>query len=157
MPESFKKELVKAISKKADILVRDKYANFVISEMLTRWNVKDMVLFKKELHGQMAGLATHKYASNVIERLIEYDHDKSYSICNELVNKTNIFSLMRSHFAVYVITKLIKYSKRSIVKRFLNLINSENILKRLNQNMRERWLEVISKAKIQLNQTYYSL
>ena len=53
-------------------LIRDQYGNYVIQHVLSAGRAGDVSAIVNTLSGNMLALSQHKFASNVVERCLEY-------------------------------------------------------------------------------------
>lgn len=63
-------------------LVQDQYGNYVIQHVLEHGKPQDKSPILAKLHGQILQLSQHKFASNVVEKCVQYadDHDRAILI-----------------------------------------------------------------------------
>lgn len=53
-------------------LLRDQYGNYVIQHVLSSGRASDISAVVRAISGHMLALSQHKFASNVVERCLEY-------------------------------------------------------------------------------------
>jgi len=109
-------------------LVQDQYGNYVIQHVLVNGHQKHkhIVLFK--LKGQFLKLSQHKFASNVVEKCVQYaSPEDRLMIVDELVAEPNaLITMMKDQYANYVIQKVLDYidpiKREDIIERIRPLI-----------------------------------
>jgi len=68
-----KEELIlEEIIRTAQALVQDQYGNYVTQHVLEHGNRKDKSAIVAKMKGQILPLSQHKFASNVIEKCVEF-------------------------------------------------------------------------------------
>lgn len=68
-------------------LVQDQYGNYVIQHVLEHGKRKDKSLVVSKIKGQVLLLSQHKFASNVVEKCVEFGTPSERSqILDEILN-----------------------------------------------------------------------
>ena len=122
-------------------LIKHPYANFVIQVVVECWNdYKEILdLFDKKYYY----LSLEKYASNVVERIIERDENILNNYIEEIINSSHIYDVMRSNFGNYVIQKAIKLSKGESKNKLV--FNAAKDVNKLNDNkLIIKWKSILS-------------
>ena len=94
-------------------LVQDQYGNYVIQHVLERGKPEDKEAIINSMRGQILAMSQHKFASNVVEKCVQYGtlHDRKW-IIEEIFGPAGsdgsaLFSMMKDQYANYVIQKII--------------------------------------------------
>ncbi len=122
-------------------LISHPYANFVIQIVVECWtDYKDILsLFDKKYYN----LSLEKYASNVVERIIEKDEEILNNYIDEIVDSNRIYEIMRSNYGNYVVQKSIKLSKEEHKKKLI--FNAAKEINKLNDNkLIIKWKSILS-------------
>lgn len=98
-------------------LVQDQYGNYVVQHVLEHGRPEDKAEIIRHLHGRIVSLSQHKFASNVIEKCVQYgSHDDRQVILEEIVSErappgTRLMPLeimMKDPYANYVVQKILE-------------------------------------------------
>lgn len=98
-------------------LVQDQYGNYVVQHVLEHGRPEDKAEIIRHLHGRIVVLSQHKFASNVIEKCVQYgSHDDRQVILEEIVSErsppgTRLMPLeimMKDPYANYVVQKILE-------------------------------------------------
>jgi hypothetical protein len=93
-------------------LVQDQYGNYVIQHVLEHGKRKDKSTVITKIKGQICQLSQHKFASNVVEKCVEYaTPQERIIILEDILNGTtkgeaNLLVMMKDQYANYVIQKI---------------------------------------------------
>ncbi len=107
-------------------LVQDQYGNYVIQHVLEHGRRKDKSTVLAKMKGQIVQLSQHKFASNVVEKCVEYGTPQErviileeilsgttkgeYVVLGDVVAdsfRPNLLIMMKDQFANYVIQKIL--------------------------------------------------
>lgn len=95
-------------------LVQDQYGNYVIQHVLVNGAKKHKAVVIQKLRNHFAKLSQHKFASNVVEKCVQYADDQNrLIIIDELIgplqDSTHLVTIMKDQFANYVVQKILDY------------------------------------------------
>eukprot|EP01114_Cavostelium_apophysatum_P015790 TRINITY_DN437_c0_g1_i1.p1 TRINITY_DN437_c0_g1~~TRINITY_DN437_c0_g1_i1.p1 ORF type:complete len:807 (-),score=226.65 TRINITY_DN437_c0_g1_i1:175-2595(-) len=95
-------------------LVQDSYGNYVIQHILEHGKRRDKSMIISKIKGQVLQLSQHKFASNVVEKCVEYGTPQErIQILEEILNGKNteqgsaLLVMMKDQYANYVIQKIL--------------------------------------------------
>ena len=118
-------------------LCQDQYGNYVIQHVLETRKGKNCPKFFEALKGKIFEMSIHKFASNVIEKCLNFGtKEQRDGIINEIISiddsvHNSLLGLVKDKFGNYVVQKMIEYSdqekKEVIIKR---IISSQALKKR---------------------------
>ena len=104
--------LKRIISEHCLTLVQNPYGNYAIQVVIDNWNKNDVLDIISALYGYMSLLATMKYSSNVIEKLIKFSEEVlSMFIKETCVDNGTIGKVVKDSFGNYVVQTALKVSK----------------------------------------------
>ena len=116
-------------------LSEDQYGNYIIQYILE--NQKNIEPIYEGLKGNIYDFSIHKYASNVVERALNFGNPKQrQNIINEIIMQDDqmkecLLSMVKDKFGNYVVQKLIEFSdeetRDNIIKR---IISSQSLKKK---------------------------
>lgn len=98
-------------------LVQDQYGNYVVQHVLEHGRPEDKAEIIRHLRGRIVVLSQHKFASNVIEKCVQYgSHEDRQMILEEIVSErpppgTRLMPLeimMKDPYANYVVQKILE-------------------------------------------------
>ncbi|MDP2434839.1 MAG: hypothetical protein Q8P67_03770, partial [archaeon] len=95
-------------------LVQDQYGNYVIQHVLVNGAKKHKMVVIQKLKSQFAKLSQHKFASNVVEKCVQYaDPPNRNMIIEELIganqDPSHLITIMKDQYANYVVQKILDY------------------------------------------------
>ena len=118
-------------------LCQYQYGNYVIQHVLETRSGKNCDEIYKALKGKIFEMSIHKFASNVIERCLNFGtKEQRDGIIDEIISiddsvHNSLLGLVKDKFGNYVVQKMIEYSdqekKEVIIKR---IISSQALKKR---------------------------
>lgn len=94
-------------------LVQDQYGNYVIQHILERGRAADKSLVIDKIRGQVLQLSKHKFASNVVEKCVDYGSKRDRQLLIEEVLQPRpdgtlpLVTMMKDQYANYVIQKML--------------------------------------------------
>eukprot|EP01119_Soliformovum_irregulare_P003593 TRINITY_DN1429_c0_g1_i1.p1 TRINITY_DN1429_c0_g1~~TRINITY_DN1429_c0_g1_i1.p1 ORF type:complete len:819 (+),score=254.62 TRINITY_DN1429_c0_g1_i1:2889-5345(+) len=95
-------------------LVQDQYGNYVIQHVLEHGRRKEKSMIVQKIRGQVLQLSQHKFASNVVEKCVEYGTPaERIAILEEIVatkipdGSSPLMVMMKDQYANYVIQKIL--------------------------------------------------
>nr|GEW37093.1 pumilio homolog 5-like [Tanacetum cinerariifolium] len=94
-------------------LAQDQYGNYVTQHVLKRGKPEERIQIVKKLAGHVVQLSQHKFASNVIEKCLEYGDSTARGILIEQIvglgdDNDNLLAMVKDQFANYVIQKVLQ-------------------------------------------------
>ncbi|KAJ0738100.1 putative armadillo-like helical, pumilio domain-containing protein [Helianthus annuus] len=94
-------------------LAQDQYGNYVTQHVLKRGRPEERSQIAHKLAGHVVQLSQHKFASNVIEKCLEYADAAARGILIEEIiglgdNSDNLLAMVKDQFANYVIQKVLQ-------------------------------------------------
>ena len=128
-------KMLDKIYKNVKELSEDQYGNYIIQYILE--NQKNIEPIYEGLKGNIYDFSIHKYASNVVERALNFGNAKQReNIINEIIKQDDqmkecLLSMVKDKFGNYVVQKLIEFSddnmRENIIKR---IISSQSLKKK---------------------------
>ncbi|XP_018676852.2 pumilio homolog 5 isoform X1 [Musa acuminata AAA Group] len=108
--ESQSQWIVDEILQSACLLAQDQYGNYVTQHVLEREKPHERSQIISKLSGQIVQMSQHKFASNVIEKCLEYGNTEERDhLIKEILGQTegndNLLVMMKDQFANYVVQK----------------------------------------------------
>ncbi|KAF8406236.1 hypothetical protein HHK36_008321 [Tetracentron sinense] len=111
------------ITENALILAEDRFGNYVVQYILELKTPHVTADLLRQLEGRYASLSVDKYGSNVVELCIKMSgEEQSTRIIMELINSSDIFTLIQDPFGNYVIQRALEKSKGHIYNSLVNQI-----------------------------------
>mmetsp|Transcript_3389 Transcript_3389/g.7001 ORF Transcript_3389/g.7001 Transcript_3389/m.7001 type:complete len:385 (+) Transcript_3389:3933-5087(+) len=98
----FSRELVQALLPHSLALSQDAYGNYAMQELLDNWGLEFHMAVGYHLMPQITKLATHKFASNVVEKCIKYSA-LGHVLARTLIEAPNIGGLLSNMYGCYVL------------------------------------------------------
>ncbi|KAK0595920.1 hypothetical protein LWI29_011077 [Acer saccharum] len=101
------------ILESACALAQDQYGNYVTQHVLERGQPHERSQIISKLTGKIVQMSQHKYASNVVEKCLEYCNTAERELLiEEIIGQTeendNLLSMMKDQFANYVVQKILE-------------------------------------------------
>ncbi|KAL8191556.1 hypothetical protein R6Q57_028287 [Mikania cordata] len=108
-------------------LAQDQYGNYVTQHVIKRGKPEERNQIVHKLAGHVVQLSQHKFASNVIEKCLEYGDSKAREILiQEIIgvgeNSDNLLAMVKDQFANYVIQKVLQICTNDQRKALLGRI-----------------------------------
>ncbi|KAJ9548264.1 hypothetical protein OSB04_020807 [Centaurea solstitialis] len=97
--------IVNEIMESVYTLAQDQYGNYVTQHVLKRGKPEERSQIVHKLAGHVVQLSQHKFASNVIEKCLEYGDSTARSI---LMKRLLVWAMVKDQFANYVIQKVLQ-------------------------------------------------
>ncbi|EPS64235.1 hypothetical protein M569_10548, partial [Genlisea aurea] len=111
--------IVDEILESVSSLARDQYGNYVTQHVLERGKAEERRDVVVKLSGSVVQLSQHKFASNVIEKCIEYGDAAARGV---LVKEMQM--MMKDQFANYVVQKVVEKSCGDEKEALLGMIRN---------------------------------
>ena len=108
--------LMDEILSAALVLSKDQYGNYVIQHVLERGQPDERAQVLRSLSEQVVSLSSHKFASNVMEKCIQFcsKEDRSVMIAEVLGRTPNgsevLLSMMTDQYSNFVLQRLLDFS-----------------------------------------------
>ncbi|KDP46602.1 hypothetical protein JCGZ_04536 [Jatropha curcas] len=104
--------IVDEILESVCVLAQDQYGNYVTQHVLERGKSQERCQIISKLSGHIVRLSQHKFASNVIEKCLEYGGASERElIIEEILGQSegndNLLIMMKDQFANYVVQKIL--------------------------------------------------
>ncbi|XP_057769366.1 pumilio homolog 5 isoform X3 [Salvia miltiorrhiza] len=119
--------IVDEIMESAYDLAHDQYGNYVTQHVLERGKPFERSQIISKLGGRIVPMSQHKYASNVVEKCLEYgDSAECERLIEEILAQPddgdNLLTMMKDQYANYVVQKIIDISNENQRARLLDCI-----------------------------------
>ena len=127
-------KMLEKIYKNVKELSEDQYGNYIIQYILE--NQKNIDPIYEGLKGNIYDFSIHKYASNVVERALNFGNAKQrQNIINEIIMQDDqmkecLLSMVKDKFGNYVVQKLIEFSDEEMRENIIKRIISSQSLKK---------------------------
>ncbi|KAL8458902.1 hypothetical protein ACS0TY_035576 [Phlomoides rotata] len=124
--------IVDEIMEAAYDLAHDQYGNYVTQHVLARGEPFERSRIINKLLGKIVPMSQHKYASNVVEKCLEYGGTAERELLIEEIltqsdESDNLLAMMKDQFANYVVQKIIEISLGGQRERILERIRAHLI------------------------------
>ncbi|KAG8380278.1 hypothetical protein BUALT_Bualt07G0176700 [Buddleja alternifolia] len=121
------RSIVDEILESANDLAQDQYGNYVTQHVLERGQPFERSLIISKLSGKIVQMSQHKYASNVVEKCLEFgDATERELLIEEILvqseDNDNLLPMMKDQFANYVVQKILEISNDKQRERLLERI-----------------------------------
>lgn len=108
-------------------LAQDQYGNYVTQHVLARGDARERTVIIEKLSGSVAQLCQHKFASNVVEKCLEYSDPLTRDkLIKEIIGlgdaNDNLLVLMKDQYANYVIQKILDICSSDQREMLLGLV-----------------------------------
>ncbi|KAL2462535.1 Pumilio-like protein 5 [Forsythia ovata] len=105
--------IIDEILESAYDLAQDQYGNYVIQHVLERRKSYERSHIISKLSGRIVQMSQHKYASNVVEKCLEYgDATERDLLIEEILAQSgdtdNMLTMMKDQYANYVVQKILE-------------------------------------------------
>ncbi|KAH6773279.1 hypothetical protein C2S52_003853 [Perilla frutescens var. hirtella] len=119
--------IVDEIMESAYDLAHDQYGNYVTQHVLERGRPFERSQIIDKLSGRIVPMSQHKYASNVVEKCLEYgDSAECERLIEEILaqpdDTDNLLTMMKDQYANYVVQKIIEICNENQRERLLDCI-----------------------------------
>ncbi|CAK9146116.1 unnamed protein product [Ilex paraguariensis] len=128
--------IVDEILESAYVLAQDQYGNYVTQHVLERGKSHERSKVISKLSGRIVQMSQHKFASNVVEKCLEYgDVAERELLIEEILGQSeandSLLTMMKDQFANYVVQKILEMSNDKQRETLLNQIRAHlNALKK---------------------------
>ena len=136
--------LKRIISDNCLTLVQNPYGNYAIQVVIDNWTKNDVLDIVSSLYGYMSLLATMKYSSNVIEKLIKFSEDfLSVFIKETCIDKGTIGKVVKDSFGNYVVQTALKVSKGNMKMILITSIDN-NLHELADVRLIKKWKLILA-------------
>ena len=123
-------------------IIKHTYGNFIIQSIIENWDSNEVKEIMNLYINNLIDLSLEKFASNVIERLIEKDNEVLLKFINDLVISKRSLEVMKDNYGNFVIQKALKLafgpSKNILVIELYNNVDKLN-----NKKLILKWKSLI--------------
>lgn len=144
-------KLCSVIIDKIGDLINDKYGNYTIQTIFKLYNNNINDRIYEYIDNNILKLSKEKFSSNVIDKCIIKDYEKSNKLIKSIIQKNVIKEIMVDQYGNYVIQKALSISEKDIflkiieqIKPILGDLQKTNIGKKiydkLNQNYKQYFI-----------------
>jgi hypothetical protein len=113
-------------------LVQDQYGNYVIQHVLERGSPQDKAAIINKIRGQVLTLSKHKFASNVVEKCVQYGgYEERRQLIDEVCTMKPqegilpLHVMMKDQFANYVVQKMLDTADHNQRDRLITLLKPQ--------------------------------
>ena len=143
-------ELCNVIVEKIDELINDKYGNYTIQTIFKLFNDKINDKIYKYIDDNILPLSKEKFSSNVIDKFIIKDYEKSTKLIESIVKKNIIKDMIVDQFGNYVVQKALSISEKEVcikiigqIKPILGDLQKTNIGKKIYEKLLQNYKEYL--------------
>ena len=129
-------------------LINDKYGNYTIQTIFKLFNDKINVRIYEYIDNNILKLSKEKFSSNVIDKCIIKDYDKSNKLIKSIIQKNIIKEIMVDQYGNYVVQKALSISEKEIcikiieqIKPILGDLQKTNIGKKIYEKLNQHYKE----------------
>ena len=120
--EEQKQKLSEAIIERIGDLIIDKYGNYTIQTVFKLYNEKINEKIFKYIDDNLLRLSKEKFSSNVIDKCIVKDYDKSNIFIKSIIQKNVIKDIIVDQYGNYVVQKAMSVSDKDTCEKIGNQI-----------------------------------
>lgn len=119
--------IVDEILESAYELAKDQYGNYIIQHLLAKGKPYERSHIISKLKGKIVKMSHHKYASNVVEKCLEFGDPAERKLLIEEIlvqsdDNDNLLTMMKDQFANYVVQKMLEISNNEQREKLLDRI-----------------------------------
>ena len=120
--EEQKQKLCEAIVERIGDLIIDKYGNYTIQTVFKLYNEKINEKIFKYIDDNLLRLSKEKFSSNVIDKCIVKDYDKSYKFIQSIIQKNVIKDIIIDQYGNYIVQKALSVSDDDTVEKIMEQV-----------------------------------
>ena len=120
--EEQKQKLCEAIVERISDLINDKFGNYTIQTIFKLFDEKTNEKIYKYIDDNLLNLSKEKFSSNVIDKCIIKDYDKSEKLIQSLIQKDIIKEMIIDQFGNYIVQKAMSVSDKDTCKKIAEQI-----------------------------------
>ena len=120
--EEQKQKLSEAIIERIGDLIIDKYGNYTIQTVFKLYNEKINEKIFKYIDDNLLKLSKEKFSSNVIDKCIVKDYDKSNIFIKSIIQKNVIKDIIVDQYGNYIVQKALSVSDDDTIKKIMEQV-----------------------------------
>ena len=120
--EEQKQKLSEAIIERIGDLIIDKYGNYTIQTVFKLYNEKINEKIFKYIDDNLLRLSKEKFSSNVIDKCIVKDYDKSNIFIKSIIQKDVIKDIIVDQYGNYIVQKALSVSDDDTIKKIMEQV-----------------------------------
>ena len=120
--EEQKQKLSEAIIERIGDLIIDKYGNYTIQTVFKLYNEKINEKIFKYIDDNLLRLSKEKFSSNVIDKCIVKDYDKSNIFIKSIIQKNVIKDIIVDQYGNYIVQKALSVSDDDTIKKIMEQV-----------------------------------
>ena len=113
--------LINSINNYLDIIITNKYGNYVIQEIILKNNLTLKNLIFETIMRNIVNFSNQKFSSNVVEKCFEIDEMKE-KVIDEILKNNNFEKILLNEYGNYVIQKALYKSDQNRQQKMLKLV-----------------------------------
>ena len=144
-------KLCSVIIDKIGDLINDKYGNYTIQTIFKLYNDKINDRIFEYIDNNILELSKEKFSSNVIDKFIIKDYEKSNKLIKNIIKKNIIKDIIVDQYGNYVVQKALVISEKDICSKIIEQIKpiigelqktniGKKIYEKLSQNYKEYFI-----------------
>ena len=140
--------LSEVIVDKISELINDKYGNYTIQTIFKLYNEKINDKIFEYIDNNILKLSKEKFSSNVIDKFIIKDYDKSNKLIDSIIHKNIIKDIIVDQYGNYVVQKALNISEKEVcskiieqIKPILGDLQKTNIGKKIYEKLYQNYKE----------------
>ena len=143
-------DLCNVIVEKIEELINDKYGNYTIQTVFKLFNDKINDKIFKYIDENLLQLSKEKFSSNVIDKCIIKDYEKSNKLIESIIHKNIIKDIIVDQYGNYVVQKALSISEKEVcikiigqIKPILGDLQKTNIGKKIYEKLLQNYKEYL--------------
>jgi hypothetical protein len=143
-------DLCNVIVEKIEELINDKYGNYTIQTVFKLFNDKINDKIYKYIDENLLQLSKEKFSSNVIDKCIIKDYEKSNKLIESIIHKNIIKDIIVDQYGNYVVQKALSISEKEVcikiieqIKPILGDLQKTNIGKKIYEKLFQNYKEYL--------------
>ena len=143
-------ELCNVIVEKIEELINDKYGNYTIQTIFKLFNDKVNDKIFKYIDDNILSLSKEKFSSNVIDKFIIKDYEKSKKLIESIIQKNIIKDIIVDQYGNYVVQKALNISEKEVcikiieqIKPILGDLQKTNIGKKIYEKLFQNYKDYL--------------
>ena len=132
-------------------LINDKYGNYTIQTIFKLYNDKINDRIFEYIDNNILELSKEKFSSNVIDKFIIKDYEKSNKLIKSIIKKNIIKDIIVDQYGNYVVQKALIISEKDVCSKIIEQIKpiigelqktniGKKIYEKLSQNYKEYFI-----------------
>ncbi|GJQ09504.1 hypothetical protein GpartN1_g1295.t1 [Galdieria partita] len=130
-PKEHKAQILAEIMACARDLIRDQYGNYVIQHIVEKGDEDNKAVIMKVVLNELVAFAQHKFASNVVERCLQYGSTIQrvdfieVLLVKDSVEDCPLSTLVRDQFGNYVVQRILDVANEDHLKRVVSILKEQ--------------------------------